>query len=98
MTAEPEHLDLSVTVGGVAFSGAGPADRVMEALERFSDLVSAYGKSGTVGPPDHSALVPVLDAQHRPVFSPAFASNGTRRSAASGGTSAWFFHRWLPGM
>jgi tryptophan synthase alpha chain len=25
-------------------------------------LVSAYGKSGTVGPPDHSALVPVLDA------------------------------------
>jgi len=25
-------------------------------------LVSAYGKSGTVGPPDHSALVPVLQA------------------------------------
>ena len=24
-------------------------------------LVSAYGRSGTVGPPDHSALVPVLD-------------------------------------
>src|SRR5207253_11066837 len=24
-------------------------------------LVSAYGKSGTVGPPDHSALVPVLE-------------------------------------
>ena len=25
-------------------------------------LVSAYGRSGTVGPPDHSALVPVLEA------------------------------------
>ncbi len=24
-------------------------------------LVSAYGRSGTVGPPDHSALVPVMD-------------------------------------
>ena len=24
-------------------------------------LVSAYGKSGTVGPPDHSALVPVIE-------------------------------------
>lgn len=40
-----------------------------EVLEEAADngsayiyLVSAYGKSGTVGPPDHSTLVPVLEA------------------------------------
>src|SRR5262249_42865182 len=45
----------------------------------------AAPQSGINEPPtavDLDALVPSLDAQHRPVFSPAFASNGT----------ALFFH------
>ena len=32
-----------------------------EHASAYIDLVSAYGRSGTVGPPDHSTLVPVLE-------------------------------------
>ena len=41
MADESEHLDLSVTVGGASFTGAGPAGRVMEALEKFAELVAS---------------------------------------------------------
>ena len=40
MPEETEHLDLSVTLGGASFTGAGPAERVMAALEKFSELVA----------------------------------------------------------
>jgi tryptophan synthase alpha chain len=46
------------------YSSSEP-DVIAEAAEYGSAyiyLVSAYGRSGTVGPPDHSALVPVLEA------------------------------------
>jgi tryptophan synthase alpha chain len=36
-------------------------DEAAENGSAYIYLVSAYGKSGTVGPPDHSALVPVLE-------------------------------------
>jgi hypothetical protein len=41
MPDEQEHLDLSVTLRGASFTGAGPADRVMAALEKFSELVAS---------------------------------------------------------
>jgi hypothetical protein len=47
MSEETDHLDLSVTVGGASFTGAGAADRVMVALERFSELVANHGAGPT---------------------------------------------------
>ncbi len=47
---DAEHLDLSVTVGGATFTGTGPADRVMAALERFSELVSEHGAASEPDP------------------------------------------------
>ena len=37
-------------------------DEAAEYGSAYIYLVSAYGRSGTVGPPDHSALVPVIEA------------------------------------
>jgi tryptophan synthase alpha chain len=36
-------------------------DEAAEHGSAYIYLVAAYGRSGTVGPPDHSALVPVLE-------------------------------------
>jgi hypothetical protein len=53
-----EHLELSVTLGGASFTGTGPADQVMTALEKFSELVVnadvdilAEGTGGEEGEP-----------------------------------------------
>jgi hypothetical protein len=40
MAEDREQLELSVTLGGASFTGTGPADRVMAALEKFSELVA----------------------------------------------------------
>jgi hypothetical protein len=40
MVDPPEHLNISVSVGTASFSGEGPADRVMAALEKFTDLIA----------------------------------------------------------
>lgn len=36
-----EQLDLTITLGGASFTAAGPAEQVMTALERFSDLLAS---------------------------------------------------------
>lgn len=43
MVSDVSQLDLSITVGGASFSGAGDPERVMAALERFSELVTSVG-------------------------------------------------------
>lgn len=50
MPDEMEQLDLSVTLGGASFSGTGRADRVMAALERFSELVAEHGAAPPPSP------------------------------------------------
>lgn len=63
----PDYYEVARSAGQpivtTCYSSSNP-----EVLEEAADngsayiyLVSAYGKSGTVGPPDHSALVPVLE-------------------------------------
>jgi hypothetical protein len=49
MSYEREHLDLSVTIGGASFTGAGPADRVEAALARFSELIAQSGAKQPAG-------------------------------------------------
>lgn|GEM_PF-5967787 len=36
-----EQLDLTITLGAASFAGTGPAEQVMAALERFSDLIAS---------------------------------------------------------
>jgi hypothetical protein len=43
MSDQPDQLELSVTIGGASFTGAGAAEQVMGALERFSELVAEHG-------------------------------------------------------
>lgn len=50
MPDETEHLDLSVTLGGGSFTATGPADRVIAALERFSELVAEHGAAPPPSP------------------------------------------------
>ena len=63
----PNYYETARSVGQpivtTCYSSSEPAV-IEEAADNGSAyiyLVSAYGKSGTVGPPDHSALVPVLE-------------------------------------
>ena len=56
--------DVGQPIVSTCYSSSEP-NVIEEAAEYGSAyiyLVSAYGRSGTVGPPDHSALVPVLEA------------------------------------
>ena len=62
----PSYYETAATVGQpivtTCYSSSQPAV-IEEAADNGSAyiyLVSAYGKSGTVGPPDHGALTPVL--------------------------------------
>jgi tryptophan synthase alpha chain len=41
-------------------------------------LVAAYGRSGTVGPPDHSALVPVMETLRRQTDVPVAVGFGVK--------------------
>ena len=66
--AEPEHPRATDT--------AAPAPAPARPPRKVPEMTD------TLTGPDLDALVPTLDAQRRPVFSPAFASNGT----------AMFFH------
>jgi tryptophan synthase alpha chain len=51
-------------------------------------LVSAYGKSGTVGPPDHSALVPVLQSIRERTDVPIAVGFGVKTRADIDGLGA----------
>ncbi|HEX2058003.1 MAG TPA: hypothetical protein VHI71_06500 [Actinomycetota bacterium] len=42
MSEEAERLELTITLNGASFSGAGSADRVTAALERFAELVAEH--------------------------------------------------------
>jgi len=95
--AEPSRAPVAapaaVRPAPVVHAQPGTKDPGEIARPRSSDAVSprptsarpprkASENTDTLTGPDLDALVPVLDAQRRPVFSPAFASNGT----------AMFFH------
>ena len=64
----PQFYETAGEVGqpivSTCYSSSEPS--VIEEAAKYGSayiyLVSAYGRSGTVGPPDHSALVPVLEA------------------------------------
>jgi tryptophan synthase alpha chain len=62
----PGYYDAARTVGQpivtTCYSSSEPAvfEEAGDNGSAYIYLVSAYGKSGTVGPPDHSALAPVL--------------------------------------
>lgn len=64
----PGFYDTAREVGqpivSTCYSSSDPKviDEAAEYGSAYIYLVSAYGRSGTVGPPDHSALVPVLEA------------------------------------
>ena len=63
----PGYYEAAVAAGLPIVStcySSSPEPVLMEAAEHGSAyiyLVAAYGRSGTVGPPDHSALVPVME-------------------------------------
>jgi hypothetical protein len=42
-----EQLELSVTLGAASFTGSGPADQVMAALERFSALMADHATAAS---------------------------------------------------
>jgi tryptophan synthase alpha chain len=62
----PAYYEAARSVGlpivTTCYSSSEPAviDEAADNGSAYIYLVSAYGKSGTVGPPDHSALAPVL--------------------------------------
>jgi hypothetical protein len=81
VTEGTEHLDLSVTVGGASFTGTGPADRVMAALERFSALVAEYGVAPPAGTSGEQAAADAAGAGE--TDEPAAAATPPQESAAS---------------
>jgi tryptophan synthase alpha chain len=56
-----EATGLPIVTTCYATSDAPVLHDAAEHASAYIYLVSAYGRSGTVGPPDHSALVPVLE-------------------------------------
>ena len=56
-----EATGLPIVTTCYATSDAPVLQDAAEHASAYIYLVSAYGRSGTVGPPDHSALVPVLE-------------------------------------
>lgn len=40
MTESTDQLELTITLGSASFTGGGPADQVMAALDKFSELVT----------------------------------------------------------
>ena len=56
--------EVGVPIVSTCYSNSDPkiVDEAAEYGSAYIYLVSAYGRSGTVGPPDHSTLVPVLEA------------------------------------
>jgi tryptophan synthase alpha chain len=64
---KPEYYEAAGQVGlpivttCYATSNQDVLDEAAEHGSAYIYLVAAYGRSGTVGPPDHSALVPVMD-------------------------------------
>jgi tryptophan synthase alpha chain len=59
-------------------------DVLTEAAEHGSAyiyLVAAYGRSGTVGPPDHSALVPVMETLRRQTDIPVAVGFGVKNKS-----------------
>ena len=56
--------EVGVPIVSTCYSNSDPKiiDEAAEYGSAYIYLVSAYGRSGTVGPPDHSTLVPVLES------------------------------------
>jgi tryptophan synthase alpha chain len=54
-------VDQPIVTTCYATSEPAVLDEAAEHGSAYIYLVAAYGRSGTVGPPDHSALVPVMD-------------------------------------
>jgi tryptophan synthase alpha chain len=51
-------------------------------------LVAAYGRSGTVGPPDHSALIPVIETLRRQTDVPIAVGFGVKNRSHIDGLAA----------
>jgi tryptophan synthase alpha chain len=56
-----DHVALPIVTTCYATSAPAVLDEAAEHGSAYIYLVAAYGRSGTVGPPDHSALVPVME-------------------------------------
>jgi hypothetical protein len=79
MSEETEHLELGVTLGGASFTGAGRAERVMDALDRFLGLVEQYG----VAPPPPAPTGATIDEDAAAAAGAEVAATPPQESPAS---------------
>lgn len=94
MADEAEHLDLSVTVGGASFTGAGAPEHVMTALEKFTELVASTDpdlvqeSTGDEGQPA-AEVKPATPGEKEPL--PVFLKSRTLKGNAEAATAivAW---------
>jgi tryptophan synthase alpha chain len=92
--SRPAYYEAARSVGQpivtTCYSSSQPAV-IEEAADNGSAyiyLVSAYGKSGTVGPPDHSALAPVLETLRARTDVPIAVGFGVKNRADIEGLGA----------
>jgi tryptophan synthase alpha chain len=80
----PEYYEAAAAVGQpivtTCYATSDPAvlDEAAEHGSAYIYLVASYGRSGTVGPPDHSTLVPVMDALRRNATVPIAVGFGVK--------------------
>lgn len=90
----PEYYEVARSVGQPIVTtcySSSNQDVLEEAADNGSAyiyLVSAYGKSGTVGPPDHSALVPVMETLRARTSVPIAVGFGVKTAADIEGLGA----------
>ena len=63
-------------------------DEAAEHGSAYIYLVAAYGRSGTVGPPDHGALVPVMETPARRTDVPIAVGFGVKNRSHIDGLGA----------
>jgi hypothetical protein len=82
MTASSERFELNITVGAASFSGSGEVDRVMTALEKFTELLggappeiaSGNGSGAEGGHGGQKAPLPVFLKEKNPQGNPLTAT------------------------
>ena len=83
-------VDLPIVTTCYATSDPAVLNEAAEHGSAYIYLVAAYGRSGTVGPPDHSTLIPVLETlRGRPTCrSRSGSASRTRATSRGSGRSA----------
>jgi tryptophan synthase alpha chain len=76
--AAAEQVGLPIVTTCYATSNEDVLNEAAEHGSAYIYLVAAYGRSGTVGPPDHSVLVPVLETLRRQTDVPVAVGFGVK--------------------